>query len=343
LAPDLHRDARRLRWGLVLAALALLACMAVAAYTALSPGWRRVQAGISAYRSEVDQTELGIQQVDDCAGRVDRCTTCHLRAGGPGRPEPDIPQPYRAHPPGPACRSTGTQGCGLCHGGTPRALDAAVAHGLPGGADRDPLMKAPYFQAACGRCHVPGAVPGSERLASGAMRYLQLGCPVCHPLVAGGKGGAAFGPDLRATGRRSLAYLTDSLVDPTANFEGSSMPSFRRTFADHPGALTDLLIFLQSLELAPVPTCASPGGVAGLVDSPCAQCHAGPGGKASGRLKHACTYLIERSDQLACVGCHPGSIPGKGDSGGYCPVVGQHRPACAACHRSSWARPWSGG
>lgn len=316
-----------MRWGLLLAALGLMGALTVVAVRALRPEWRQVQVGLSALEPDVD-VEPGIHQVIDCSGSEDRCATCH-------------PRTHQPHPPGPPCRADARLGCGTCHGGEPRALTARVAHALPGGSGTDPLMKAPHVQAACGRCHLPGAVAGTERLAAGAQRFLQLGCPVCHPLESGGKGGAAFGPNLRATGRLTLRYLTDSLVNPTANFAGSSMPSFERTLTDHPEVLTDLLIYLQALALEPLPGCAPAKGIAGLVDRPCADCHAGTGGRATGRLQHGCIYLKERVSGLNCAGCHPGDVPAAGSGNGFCPVVRQHRPACVACHPSSRSNPRS--
>jgi hypothetical protein len=168
----------------------------------------------------------------------------------------------------------------------------------------------------------------------GSELYLALGCGVCHPLVERGLGGWDFGPDLTAIGRKSLQYLKTSLLDPTDNFEGSTMPSFRLALGNDESSMTNLLIYLESLVLARY-TCTDRWKSAGLVDPPCVRCHDGNDGAAAGRFKHACSYILERKEQIGCSGCHKGSIPSAGPGGGFCPAISPHRSACSACHEQA--------
>ncbi len=332
---DLAADARRLRIGLLLVALVFLGVLAMASWRALWPEWEAIQQGFFALSRAGSESPPAIRQQVTCTGGTDRCTTCHLGVDRSDLADPAVPQPYRGHPRALAHHLRHGSGCSTCHGGTGRALTVAAAHAMPGTGAPDYLMRQPHLQASCARCHVPGAVPGSERLASGAGLYLELGCPVCHPLRRGGLGGADYGPDLRLLGRKSPAWLEASMVDPSANFPESTMPPFDRTFRDHPEALVDLLVFLQSLALRERGTCAGRDPAAGLVSGPCSTCHAGPAGRASGRMEHRCPYLIDRKERLRCSGCHPDQVPPPGPSLGRCPVVDQHRPGCVVCHLDS--------
>ena len=283
MAFELDRDARRLRVGLLLSALALLGMGALVAVQALEPAWL----GYQAAQAPDPAGRSGILQQSTCAGGLDRCETCHMSIRRNDPKARGLAQPRSAHPDdGVVAHRRPELACSLCHGGTGRALTVEGAHAQPGHVGRDPLMKGPHRQAACARCHLPGSVAGTESLARGAQIYLELGCPVCHPLGSGGLGGADFGPDLRAIGRRSPAYLKTSLLDPAANFSGSTMPAFTRTFDGRPGPLRDLLIDLMGLALERVDSCADVERSSALARAPCATCHAGPAGRAQGRLQH---------------------------------------------------------
>jgi hypothetical protein len=276
----------------------------------------------------------GVQQHITCAGEVDRCPTCHLGTGRGDLAAEAIPLPFRAHGPDIGKHAPGRVGCTACHGGSGRALDPEAAHASPDGRARDPLMTAPHIQASCSRCHLPGERPGQERLLEGARLYAGLGCPGCHPLTEGGRGGWDYGPDLRATGRRKLDYLERSLLEPDANFKGSTMPAFGHALGKAPRALESLVIYLESLVLPSLTECKDKNEQRALVRAPCARCHAGVAGKASGLTGHRCPYLLERKDELRCAGCHASGIPARGAAKGYCPLVAQHRQACAVCHAS---------
>ncbi len=317
---DLATSARRWRGALTAAAIALAAVIGVALARAARPEWRLVQERAGAGR--------GIAQVETCQGQVDRCLTCHPKAGLAGGHSLSLAR----HPPE-------RMGCGACHGGSPRALTAHAAHAAPGTDRPDPRLKGPHLQASCAQCHVPGDRPGMEHLARGAALFTELGCAVCHPLQGNGRGGWDFGPDLRAIGRKSPAYLEIALLEPSRRQKGSTMPSFAHTFAADPGSLEDLLVFLESLALptADRGDCSARAKRAALAELPCASCHAGPAGKASGRLGHRCVYIEAHKDSLACASCHAEAVPTPGELGGACPFVEEQRGACAACHGASGA------
>jgi hypothetical protein len=243
-----------------------------------------------------------------------------------------IPLPFRAHGPGLGKHDPTQIGCTVCHGGEGRALDPIVSHASPTQEEPDPLMKAPHVQAACSRCHIPGAKKGQERLLEGAKLYAGLGCPVCHPLTENGTGGFDFGPDIRAAGRSSIAHLKTSLIDPAADFEGSTMPSFKLALNKDPKAFESLIVYLESLPLPRQPACAPQNNAASTSAVRCTNCHDGPAGRASGRAKHNCPYLIERKEDLRCASCHKESIPESKTATGDCPVIRNHREACAVCH-----------
>ncbi len=317
---------------LLLAAGVLLAVMIVAAVRAYRTPWRAYQAEFHSVAKNGKRTPIGIQQYATCDGEVDRCPTCHLGIERKELAGEEIAQPFRAHGPGIGKHRPVRVGCSACHGGNGRALDIETAHASSTYSGRDSLMKQPHIQASCVKCHVPGSQQGQDRLVQGAELYLGLGCAICHPLTEGGRGGFDYGPDLATIGRRSLNYLEMSLVDPTANFPDSTMPSFRLSLKKDAAAKESLLIYLQSLVLGRLSDCAERGDNRGEIVAPCATCHAGKGGKASGRIKHRCVFLLKRAGELVCESCHASKIPEPGAGDGFCPLVAKHRAACSACH-----------
>ncbi len=329
------REVRRLRLWFLTAACGLAIVLGGVYLCERSAPWRLLQERFRALEGEKGRAEPRgpeIRQIYTCGAGVDRCTTCHLGIQRKDLVDPSIPLPFRAHGPGLRGHRPERIGCTACHGGNGRALDPGPAHRIPGLEARDPLMGEPHVQAACARCHVPGSRPGQDRLVAGALLYLGLGCALCHPLRGEGRGGLDYGPDLRRIARKDPGYLETSLLRPDANFPGSTMPSFRRALGDKREALTSLVIYLEGLALPRLPACRDRGAIDGMVGRPCADCHAGRRGAASGRLSHRCIYLLRRSRELRCAGCHEADIPPPGPGRGYCPVVTEQRGACAACH-----------
>jgi len=330
---ELAKDTRRMRIGLLVGAFLLLVLLAWIGLREARTEWRETQAAFFDLTGDAQHATEIFQDIN-CTGQTERCSTCHL---GARRLDLDarIPKVYRAHPPSMMRHLERGTGCSTCHGGTGRALESVLAHALHGGRKRDPLLGQPYIQASCARCHLPGAREGMQRLVAGAESYLRLGCLICHPLGAGGRGSWDFGTDLRAGGRLSLAYLKMSLIDPAANFPGSTMPSFKNYFEDDPESLTDVLVFLLSLKIEGAGNCSGESKQIAGVDNSCADCHAGAAGRASGRFVHKCVYIIKHKNLLTCAACHPREIPKPGRGGGRCPVVDRQRANCAVCHMTS--------
>jgi hypothetical protein len=322
-------ERRTRRWRLVIVALSvsLTAVFLWVHLRQLSAPYRMLQRK-TPYAAET----RGIRTVHPCTGEPERCTTCHLNADRTNENADTPPGTvFKAHGPGIGVHNAQQMGCVVCHGGEGRALTKRVAHAAPGGETQDSRMRAPHVQASCAQCHVPGSVPGQERLLAGAKLYAGLGCPVCHPLSAAGGGGMDEGPDLRSIGRRTVRELETSLLDPASDFPGSTMPSFNLALGADPKALESLVIYLEGLSLPRQPNCA-PRGIGLSHRPPCTHCHGGPGFAATGRMEHGCPYILERSESLDCGGCHTAAIP---NSDGVCPVIEQHLGACAVCHRDS--------
>jgi hypothetical protein len=331
---ELEQQHRLLRLSFLVAACALLCVLVLVVIRSHQSPWRVLQKQFLAeYSSENEAGDTPrIRQYYTCAREVDRCPTCHMGIDRSDLADETVPLPFRAHGPGLRKHIPDRVGCSACHGGSGRALDLEVAHARPDHDARDLLMWQPHIQASCARCHVPGAQEGQEYLAQGAWLYLGLGCMLCHPLHEGGRGGLDFGPDLTMIGRKDTDYLRDSLIEPTRNFPGSTMPSFRLALKKEPVATESLLIYLESLVLERYPGCGTRERSRSLVAKPCATCHAGREGEASGRLEHHCTYIIRKTDELRCANCHADGIPPTGQAGGYCPLLKQHRESCSACH-----------
>lgn len=327
------------RWqsATVVAGLLLLAALVAAGTLELARPWRRIQADYVAAGFGAQLDLPSPRAIRACGGELDRCTTCHLGASGSVHGD-SLPPVLRPHPGLLESHPVDEVGCTACHGGNPSALEAEAAHAIPGTRASDPLMKSPHVQASCIRCHVPGQVAGTDHATRGAQLFVQLGCAVCHPFSAAGRGGWDFGPDLRALGRRDAKALTEALVEPQANFPGSTMPAFAALRDREPEMFADLLVFVQALTLEPLDDCRDRDAGGTLAFERCTICHAGTDGRATGRTEHRCVWIRTRQEELTCAGCHADAVPAPGAGGGWCPMVREHRSACGACHREE--EPW---
>ena len=139
MAIDASRDAARLRAGLLILSLALLLVLVLVAFRSCRTEWRGHQSAFRALGAVPAERELGIIQFENCAGEMDRCTTCHLGAARADLAKDEIPLPFRAHPAPLAHHVHKRFGCSICHGGTPRALESGIAHAAPGTGRIDPL------------------------------------------------------------------------------------------------------------------------------------------------------------------------------------------------------------
>jgi hypothetical protein len=295
---DLSRDALCLRRLVSLASLLLVASLAWAAARELGR----------------DRTPH-VLEIEGTLGEPDRCLSCHTGVLADASVE--------AH----GWHALARIGCGVCHGGTPRALEARAAHRRQGELLPDVMMQRPGIESSCARCHPPG-IRGADHLARGARLYLGLGCAVCH----GGLGSTfgLSGPELRQIMlrpdevRRKLLEpgITAAPRDESAASatESSPMPSYQDALGKDEQAMADLVTFVRALALAPLRPDPP------FAEARCDTCHAR--GSPSGRYVHTCPFL-QRSD-LACARCHAGGPP---DRPGDCPRIEAERPACSICHR----------
>lgn len=128
---------------------------------------------------------IAIQQMmANDLGRVDRCITCHQGFDPLANPTMTTPydeHPYKApkvdvhesHPP--------TKfGCTSCHAGQGLATTVDDAHGFVKHWE-EPLLKSPYIQASCVKCHGDYAsLKGARAAARGKKLIDTLGCVGCH-------------------------------------------------------------------------------------------------------------------------------------------------------------------
>ena len=292
---DPERDAQRTNWAL---GISSLACT-----------WVLLVAGLSQWpwRPIVEQTSS--------RGEIERCVTCHGDwAAQPGHPE-------KVH--------IGVAGCTDCHGGWGHAVRIPEAHHLTGAPEREPLLRSPYLQAGCVRCHVPGSVRGMEHVVAGAHLFLRLGCALCHRLSHESAESIGDGTDLRTLGQKSREYLEQSILQPDKDFPQSPMPSFADTFKHDPSALADVITYVLSLSLTPPRVQGRTQTSAGVTEQ-CGICHTAASPAGSGAFTHRCLYLQEEAAQLNCAACHARTAWPKNDR--RCPVVTIRRNDCAACH-----------
>ncbi len=238
---------------MTIASLATLALLAVAAvqenyfteWRSLQRSYRRVLLSKAVDEGDVRSARgfsVEIRQiVVPDLGNVDRCVTCHLGLDDPRMT--DVPQPFAVHP-GPFLHDHEMEkfGCTSCHLGQGRAASKGDAHASGKEVSwEQPLLPAPFNQAACGACHDPAhlAARGAPVLAAGFEIFRSQGCLGCHEL--GGRGGP-LGPALDAVGDKGrhafpFARITgghqvwnwhrEHLAAPQEVVPDSKMPSAR--------------------------------------------------------------------------------------------------------------------
>lgn len=236
---------------------------------------------------------------------TDRCVSCHVAIEDPQMAAEG--QPLRTHPGDYLnVHSVERFGCTICHDGQGLALNFADAAAYT--RDRfweKPLLKAPFVEANCYRCHVD-VLAATPTYAFGKQIFDGSGCIGCH--MVRGRGGSV-GPDLSLIGESSrhikvptkehhdlieqfagnetLAYLYESVKWPNAQPSETKMPNFQFTDDE---ALA-LVVYLKSL--------VRPATVVGLV--PPAKVAPPP------------SDVVERgraSYSKYCVGCHGESAGG---------------------------------
>ncbi|HAZ14489.1 MAG: hypothetical protein A2X86_00330 [Bdellovibrionales bacterium GWA2_49_15] len=199
----------------------------------------------------VKDFQIEIQQLNVDTGSgvlIDRCTTCHL--GSKNKGAANFPQPLKTHPPVAAGATTeahdfNKMGCVVCHDGNGRGLEKKDAHGefhdWPA-----PLIAGKNAQSSCGKCHAAGGndIPGAPAYNLGRKLFVERACWACHTIDGISAGKSA--PDLTdAGGKFSLAYLKESIVEPTANTPISKMPKFAWVHDKDQKDVEALAIFLK--------------------------------------------------------------------------------------------------
>jgi cytochrome c2 len=253
-----HPRARALPLALLALSAALVALVGLAVVKEQRAEWRRWQAAFrSLAASGAASTEGGvepdgIQQIwlPDL-DRVDRCTTCHLGIAGPD--SGTAKQPFRAHP-GRWLETHRSErfGCTVCHGGQGEATTyRGAAHGPIAHWD-EPMASPELMEARCGSCHRERRPRGTDWLARGRQRIVDLGCAGCHEI-----------PDHDATEVRAprldglhrkvhVAWLREWLRAPRSYLPRSRMGDFRLS-PDDVEALTAFLLASQDERVPPPP------------------------------------------------------------------------------------------
>jgi cytochrome c2 len=254
----------------------------------------------------------GVQQVWlEAAGRVDRCTSCHLGVSWKGME--GAPQPFTTHPAAPLEHHPVDKfGCTMCHGGQGFAIDLPDAHGWvahwqeplldKGLAEEHGIKHANAFlQMKCNVCHRhEPETQGAALINHGKKLIESKGCSACH--VIDGVGGR-IGPELtyegdkhpegydfsRLSSNPSLyAWQVAHLQDPKSMSADSIMPSFGFTSEDaHAVALV-----LMSWKQVRLPTELLPGRGGGT--------RAGGAGQAKAAIHEKGQFFMEKT----CFVCH---------------------------------------
>lgn len=175
---------------------------------------------------------------------VDRCRSCHVAIDDERFKE--HPHPLKAHPEVPGDHSFGKFGCTVCHEGNGRALAKYYAHG----EDHfwpEPILKKPYIEASCAKCHTAPYLPETPHLKRGKELFVRYACISCHTVKGLSRG--TQGPELTEVGSHfKLDYLEESITNPHANTQVTSMPKFKMNAQDR----ADLVTYLKSLRGRPL-------------------------------------------------------------------------------------------
>jgi cbb3-type cytochrome oxidase cytochrome c subunit len=171
--------------------------------------------------------------------RVDRCVTCHTSINDQRFKNEE--NPYKAHPELPGNHSFGLFGCTVCHDGNGRGLTKKDAHG--GMFDwMYPMLKGPYVQSSCGKCHSEPYLKETPILVKGSKLFKSLACYGCHKIDGVSKG--SLGVPLTTVGhKRSVAFMLEKIKNPKQKDTPETvMPIMKFTEEQ----LTALVVYLKS-------------------------------------------------------------------------------------------------
>ena len=259
-------------------------------------------------KSATNSLDIGLKQIWlPQMNRVDRCISCHVAIEDPYFYEGT--NPLKAHPQDYLEKhDPGKYGCTICHNGQGRAISfKAAAADDPDVFWDKPLLRKPFIEANCYRCHA-GRLDQTPAFNLGKQAFETSGCLGCHQ--RGGRGGF-MGPELVGIGdasthvkfpkksldiqirtqlnhNQNLAYIYEAVRFPGAQPEVSMMFDFKLS---HENAV-ELTVYLKSLvvqqsgtrKLPPGPVCSLPIAERGnqIFTLYCTACH-GKGGRGGGR------------------------------------------------------------
>jgi cbb3-type cytochrome oxidase cytochrome c subunit len=171
--------------------------------------------------------------------RVDRCVTCHSSINDKRFKNEE--NPFKTHPKLPGNHSFGVFGCTICHDGNGRGLTVEDAHGEVFDW-MYPLLKGPFVQSSCGKCHPAPYLKETPILAKGSKLFKSLACYGCHKIDGVSKGSLGV-PLTRVGEKRSVAFLLRKIENPKQKDTPETvMPIMKFT----PDQLTALAVYLKS-------------------------------------------------------------------------------------------------
>ena len=216
-------------------------------------------------------------------GQTDRCMTCHQGVNKKGFE--NAPQPFKSHPVNYLKdHPPETYGCVICHEGQGPALTVKAAHGDVSNWLK-PILKRPYLQSACGKCHfVKQGIPRTFELAGapvymqGRKIFMESNCLGCHKLP-GYERPDRIAPSLKYIGTKvRRSWLLQWLKNPKDYLPQTTMPRYDLS-DEEAGYVADYLISRGVLQYAPA-------GLAGSSDK---------------ALINKGANLIS---EIGCLGCH---------------------------------------
>jgi mono/diheme cytochrome c family protein len=164
-------------------------------------------------------------------GETDRCITCHQ--GVENEWFGKEPQPFKTHS-GDYIKHhpVETFGCVVCHEGQGPALTADAAHGYVKNWAK-PILKGPFAQSSCGKCHfMEEGLPlglelsGGSSFIDGWKLFHENNCIGCHQL-SGYKRPDHISPALTFIGDKvNRSWLVKWLKNPKDYLPNTKMPRF---------------------------------------------------------------------------------------------------------------------
>ena len=265
--------------------LTLLAVIIWVFYSEFNRPWKKYQ------KDKIQQIYL--QEL----GETDRCVTCHQGADKPA--SGNKPQPFKTHS-GDYLKYHKVEkfGCVACHEGQGAALTVDAAHGNVRNWTR-PVLKGPYAQSSCSKCHFTNQgqslnteVHGAPVYTEGRRLFNKYNCAGCHKLSAY-KNTDYIAPALTSIGSKvNREWLVKWVKDPLDYVPDAKMPKFNLS-DEEIGYMADYLLGRGTARLAPT------GNPEHIID----------GNTPLNPLLIEGKTLI---NTLGCLGCH--SINGTGNN-----------------------------